>query len=53
MKKLVPLSKQSKKEQRKYYAKRRGSWNGVQPTTRVVRSKKIYDRNRLPKPGEE
>lgn len=36
MKKMVPLSKQSKKERRKYYASKRGSWNGVSPVTRVV-----------------
>ena len=47
MKKMVPLSKQSKKERRKYYASKRGSWNGVSPVTRVVQSRKIYDRKRM------
>ena len=47
MKKMVPLSKQSKKERRKYYALKRGSWNGVSPVTRVVQSRKIYDRKRM------
>lgn len=47
MKRMVPLSKQSKKERRKYYASKRGSWNGVSPVTRVVQSRKIYDRKRM------
>lgn len=47
MQKMVPLSKQSKKERRKYYASKRGSWNGVSPVTRVVQSRKIYDRKRM------
>lgn len=47
MKKTVPLSKQSKKERRKYYASKRGLWNGVSPVTRVVQSRKIYDRKRM------
>ena len=45
--KTTPLSKQSKKQQRAYYAARRGSWNGVNPVTRVVPNKKAYDRNRI------
>lgn len=44
---LIPLKKQSKKSRRKYYAKQRGSWNGIDPTTRIVKSKKEYDRNRI------
>lgn len=44
MEKFVPLEKRSKKERKAYYAKQRGSWNGVNPVTRVVPSKKIYDR---------
>ena len=47
MMKIVPLRKQSKKYQREYFAKRRGSWNGVNPITRVAKSKKEYDRNRI------
>lgn len=44
MKKYVPIEKRSKKEQKAYYAKQRGSWNGVNPVTRIVPSKKIYNR---------
>jgi hypothetical protein len=47
MQKMVPLSKQSKKERLKYYASKRGAWNGVSPVTRVVQSRKIYDRKRM------
>ena len=45
--KVIPLKKQSKKNQHKYYAMQRGSWNGVDPTTKIVNSKKEYDRNRI------
>ena len=38
--KVTPLKKQSKKNQRKFHAAKRGTWNGVSPVTR------IYDRNR-------
>ena len=44
--KFVPLDKRSKKEQRAYHAQQRGSWNGVNPVTRVVPSKKVYSRKR-------
>ena len=39
--KLIPLNKQSKKEQKKYHARSRRDWNGLKPTTRVVKNKKI------------
>ena len=45
--KVTPIKKLSKKKQREYYTKRWGSWNGVNPTTRVAKSKKTYDRNRM------
>jgi len=48
--KVVPLKKQSKIEQRKYHARLRKDWNGLKPTTRVVKSKKVYDRKKLQKP---
>ena len=43
----IDLSKCSKAQRRAYYAKQRGSWNGVNPVTRVVPNKKAYDRNRM------
>lgn len=44
---FVPLRKQSKKKQREYNSARRGSWNGINPITRVVPNGKAYDRNRV------
>lgn len=43
----VPLNKRSKKAQREYHAKQRGSWYGLDPITRTVPSGKVYDRNRV------
>ena len=45
--KMTPISKQSKNNQRKYYATKRGFWNGVSPITRIVQSRRAYDRNRI------
>ena len=45
--KLVPLEKQSKKEQKKFHDRQRGSWNGVNPVTRIVPNGKAYDRNKV------
>lgn len=45
--KMTPISKQSKSERRKYYVAKRGSWNGLSPVTRIVQSRRAYDRNRL------
>ncbi len=44
--KYVPINKRSKKEQRKYYSSQRSGWNGIDPVTRVVKSKKLYDRKK-------
>ena len=51
--KLIPLNKQSKKEQKKYHARSRRDWNGLKPTTRVKKKKKIYDRKKMQKPNIE
>ena len=45
--KVIPLYKQSKRAQKEYHAKQRGSWNGISPVTRTVPSGKAYDRNRV------
>lgn len=45
--KMIPLKKQSKREQRKFHTDKRSSWNGIKPTTRIVESRKVYDRNRI------
>ena len=47
MAQMVPLKKRSKKAQKEYHAKRRGSWYGLSPVTRTVPSGKAYDRNRI------
>lgn len=47
MNRWVPMEKQSKKAQRKYHSRQRGSWNGLCPVTRTVPNKKAYDRNRM------
>ena len=44
---MPPMTKRSKRAQREDYAAKRGSWNGLSPVTRVVQSKKTYDRNRV------
>ena len=46
MKTFIPLCKQSKKAKKEYFAKKRGSWNGLSPVTRVVPSRKAYNRRR-------
>ena len=43
----VPLKKQSKRAQKEYHSKRRGSWYGVSPVTRRIPSGKAYDRNHI------
>jgi len=45
--KMIPLSKQSKAKQREYHAAKRGSWNGVNPVSRIVPNGKVYDRNKM------
>lgn len=47
--KYIPLAKQSKRAQKAHHNKQRGSWNGVFPVTRIVPSKKVYDRHRAKK----
>jgi len=47
MKKTTPLKKQQKRAQREFYSAQRGTWNGITPTTRVVESKRVYNRKRL------
>lgn len=46
MESFVPLNKRSKKAQRAYHKKQRGSWYGLSPVTRTVPSGKVYDRNK-------
>ena len=47
MAQMVPMNKRSKKVQKEYHAKQRGSWYGLSPVTRTVPRGKVYDRNRV------
>ena len=47
MNKYIPLSKKSKKEQRKFHAMQRNTWNGLNPVTRTVPNGKAYNRKKL------
>ena len=47
MDKYIPLSKKSKKEQRKFHAMQRSTWNGLNPVTRTVPNGKVYNRKKL------
>lgn len=43
---FVPIEKQSKKAQRIYFSNQRGSWNGINPVSKVVPSRKVYSRKK-------
>lgn len=45
--KWIPLEKRSKREQRRFHARQRGSWYGLSPVTRKVDSDKGYNRGRV------
>ena len=47
MDRYVPLSKKSKKEQKKFHAMQRSTWNGLNPVTRTVPNGKAYNRKKL------
>lgn len=47
MKQLVPVRKRGKKAQRDFFAKKRRSWMGLNPVSRTVQSRRVYDRNRV------
>ena len=44
--KFVPFEKLSKKEQKKRNAQKRGDWGLTKPITKVVPSKKVYNRKK-------
>ena len=46
MENMIPLRKQSKKAQRDFHSRQRGSWGTVKPVSRVEKSGKAYDRRR-------
>ena len=47
-KKLVPMEKMNKKQQRAAHQARRADWNGVDPVTRIVPDRTKYNRKKLP-----
>ena len=46
MKKYVTIDKRSKKAQKEYYSKLRGTWGELNPVTRSIPSGKTYNRNK-------
>ena len=46
MEKFIPYEKLSKKKQREFNLKQRGTWGALNPVTRKVESKKIYNRKK-------
>ena len=46
MRLVIPIKKMSKKKQKEFHAKHRGSWYGLSPVTRIVPNRKAYDRNK-------
>ena len=46
MKQYVTIDKRSKKAQKEYYSKLRGTWGELNPVTRGVPSGKTYNRNK-------
>lgn len=46
MKQYVTIDKRSKKAQKEYYSKLRGTWGELNPVTRSIPSGKTYNRNK-------
>ena len=46
MKQYVTIDKRSKKAQKEYFSKMRGTWGELNPVTRSVPSGKTYNRNK-------
>lgn len=46
MPKFIPYKKLSKRKRRELDNEQRGSWGAVNPVTRAIKSKKIYDRKK-------
>ena len=47
MDKYIPRSKKSKKEQKKFHAMQRSTWNGLNPVTRTAPNGKAYNRKKM------
>ena len=46
MPKFIPYKKLSKRKRRELDNEQRGSWGAVNPATRAIKSKKLYDRKK-------
>ena len=46
MPKFIPYKKLSKRKRRELDNEQRGSWGAVNPVTRAIKSKKLYDRKK-------
>ena len=46
MPKFIPYKKLSKRKRRELDNERRASWGAVDPVTRVMKSKKLYNRKK-------
>ncbi|MCL2187220.1 MAG: hypothetical protein FWC16_03495 [Defluviitaleaceae bacterium] len=44
--KFIPLEKQSKRKQREWYARQRGTWGEMKPVTNRIESAKRYSRKK-------
>ena len=44
MNRFIPLSKQTKKQQKKHYSTQRSDWGTIRPVTRVMGNGKAYNR---------
>ena len=53
MEKYIPYEKLSKKKQRELNARRRGSWNGLDPVTRKAKNPKAYNRQKARKRSDD
>ncbi len=50
MEKFIAFEKLSKKEQKRLNNSKRGDWGAINPVSRIVPSKKCYNRKKLAKP---
>ena len=46
MNRFIPLSKQTKKQQKKHYSTQRSDWSTIRPVTRVMGNGKAYNRTK-------
>lgn len=53
MTKFVPKEKLSKKAQRKLASEKRNTWGSINPVTRRIESKKLYNRKKVRQEGND